>query len=810
MPAKLRDRRLARLLSPAIPSSTAVRKRHPSRRYVGLWAARIALVLCASLVAPLVAAQAAVAATTIGHVDQPVAGVLTEPEFVISGWALSAHGVDGIELVIDGRTRIRANYGIERPDVKAVHGGAYPNNDRAGFDAKLELQELPGGRHEIDVMAIDAKGAATLIGRRVYVNQSFRRTWAALRAATGQRAGDDFHVVFATSDVAGGGAADVAVEYAPFASGTMKFGVRIPILYMRTTKGRQQDWVFDPDFDTSRKCGQRKIAEDSLNGVIAWSIKHRVPVLFTLNGGIWADAACDVPEWDINDQLEQDQLNCQWNDRNQVMADDYLRHLPGSQDAPELARALTLNVYADKVRHYKKRNLQQAARIIRAFADAHPDLFIGVSLDPDVYMNPFFEGAQWYDYNPDTLRQFREWLRGTGPYASRGAGVADLSKYRLAAPFTLGAINALSGRKFDKWAAVDPPRSFKPEQTKLKTPWASVWERFRRHVVDLHYDELSQWVAETGVAERRIFSSQGFNPPGPMIDPFPVRIDSPPKNYDTGGMSVQGSVPSHGHLGAILYGESAIDNIRMEGKASLFRVFRDFDPDWAVVEYNTATFQAPQTLPDAARAYRGLREIINHGARLVSPMAWNGSPGTAVGQPGFVAFTAYRATPLESAARNLMVHRAELPRQARLWGFGFGTVRDTDGWRAMRPARLEPVEEGLQITLASGRARLDSPPALDFRTDRLDLLVVAAKGAPDDLTIEVQGRERDGKIWRSLTQPSRFNDLLGVAAGRLVSLPHSKRMLEQLRLVFESKTGGTLTLGRIALYPAVTGETKTN
>src|SRR5207249_6423566 len=140
----------------------------------------------------------------------------------------------------------------------------------------------------------------------------------------------------------------------------------------------------------------------------------------------------------------------------------------------------------------------------------------------------------------------------------------------------------------------------------------------------------------------RIFSSQGFNAPGPAIEPFPLRVDSPPKNYDTGGMSVQGAVPARGHLGAILYGESAINNIRMERKESLFRVFRDFDSDWAVVEYNTATVQAPRTLPGAHRAYRGIRDILNFGARFVSPMAWNGSPGTSVGQPGFVAYASYR------------------------------------------------------------------------------------------------------------------------------------------------------------------------
>jgi len=740
---------------------------------------------------------------TIGNIDQPVSGVITDTAAVISGWSLSKNGIARIEIVIDGSERVPANRGIARTDVKSAHPD-FQDNDDAGYDAKVELGHLSMGRHEIEVVAIDKTGIATTIGSRVYVNQSFRSLWAGLLEARGHRQGDAFYFVFATSRLADGGGADIDTEYAPFVSSTMKVGVRVPILYLRTTRGKEHDWMFDPDFDTSRQCGARRIAEDSLNGVLKWSIEHQVPVLFTLNGGIWADAACDVPDWDVNDSLEQDPLNCQWNEHDEVMPDDYLQHLPGSQDAPELARALTLNVYASKVRHYKKRNLQQAAAIIRAFAVAHPDLFIGVSLDPDVYMNPFFDGKQWYDYNPDTLRQFREWLRASGPYAGRVAdGAPDLSKYSIKAPYTLAAVRALAKKKFRTWSDVDPPRAFKPEEIMLKAPWTAVWERFRRHVVDLHYDELSQWVAQTGIDRDRIFSSQGFNAPGKLIEPFPLRIDSPPKNYDTGGMSVQGAVPSNGHLGAILYGESAVNNIRMEEKDSLFRVFRDFDPDWAAVEYNTADFKTPQTLPDASRAYHGLRDLLNYGAQLVSPMAWNGSPGSVAGQPGFVSYTSYRGAPLEAAARNFMVYRANLPRQARLWGFGLGSVTDNDGWTAMLPAVTETTHRGLKLSWNRGVARLDSPAAIDFSTARLDLLVLGVRDAPSDLAISVQGRDRGKDVWRPLTDAARFADLPAVRAGTLLTLPHLSRQIEQLRLVLRSAKGGSMTFERIALYPAL-------
>src|SRR4029453_3904241 len=93
------------------------------------------------------------------------------------------------------------------------------------------------------------------------------------------------------------------------------------------------------------------------------------------------------------------------------------KDLPGSQEAPELARSLTFNVYAGEVRRYKKRNLQQAGAILAVCAREPAALFVGLNPDPDLYMNPFFAEKQWYDYNPGTLRQFREWLAGTGPYA---------------------------------------------------------------------------------------------------------------------------------------------------------------------------------------------------------------------------------------------------------------------------------------------------------------------------------------------------------------------------------------------------------
>ncbi len=247
----------------------------------------------------------------------------------------------------------------------------------------------------------------------------------------------------ALSGVAAGGAYGLDTWYSAYLSPTTRVGMRVPILYLRTTTGAADDYRFDARFDVGRRLGTRAVADDALAPVLDHAIACNLPVLITLNGGIWADAAGTCAEWDVNDRLEEDAANCQWNEHDAVMPDDYLRRLPGSLDSPELARALTLNVYARAVRAYKKRNLQQAAQHLVAFLRAHPELLIGVNLDPDVYINPFFAEAQWYDYNPGTLAQFRHWLAGSGPYAGEAEeGVPDLAAYRRRAPLALRDVRA--------------------------------------------------------------------------------------------------------------------------------------------------------------------------------------------------------------------------------------------------------------------------------------------------------------------------------------------------------------------------------
>jgi hypothetical protein len=740
----------------------------------------------------------------VGDVERPPTEGVVGPKIVVTGWATAPAGIKAVELRMEGRV-FPAKLGVTRLDVVRIRPELGSRTDTGWEfigDFTGDLPPAGVNRRVITIVAVANDGKETVLGRKSLVEPAALARWADFTP----RSTTPFYVLPALSGIDLNGASELDWIYEPYRSPTVRAGFRVPILYLRMTKGAGQDWVFDPDWDATRRCGARRIGDDSLTTVLAHSSSKSLPVLVTLNGGIWADAYCDVPAWDVNDHLEADVANDQWNDRNEVMPDDYLKHLPGSMEAPELARSLTFNVYAAKVRHYKKRNLQQAGRILADFARAHPDLFVGVGLDPDTYMNPFFEGKQWYDYNPGTLRQFREWLAGAGPYAGKPEpGVPDLSAYRRAKPLTLADVNRIAGQKWRTWQEVDPPRRFPAEGARpfWKDPWVAEWEVFRRHLVHLHYDELAQWLVEVGIAPDRIWSAQGLMAPQPGAMPFAIDIVSPPRNFDSGGMSVRGAKPALGHLGVILYGEAAVNDVRMENGQSLFMTLAQIDPRWAVVEYNTSDLRHPETPPGYAAGYRGLRDLWNFGARYVSPMAWNGSNGLAAGQPGYTTFTAWRNTPLEEAAREFMLTRAGLPLGSLLYTFGTPVFADGDGWTAEIGGlalgkgfvRLDPD--------ANGRVVVTSPKGLPPAVRDAQTFVLGLDAGAGLRRVRVQGRRASDLGWETLAEaagPALRETAAGVAVTRNAGARTAQWDQLRIEMAFVSNTGRVLQ--RIAAIPA--------
>lgn len=738
-------------------------------------------------------------ARSIGSVDGPAVEAVAGTRLRLTGWALDMSGIDRVEVRCNGAC-FSARYGVARSDVAATHPG-YPDSRNPGFEFDSDLASsvatFAAPRQRVEIVALAGDGNETLLAVRSLVDSTPGELWRELPRSPGAT----FYLLPGLSGATKASAGSLGCRYRLYESETIRIGMRVPILYLRTTQGAQGDYAFDPDFDTSRSTRGRLIADDSLARLLEAAEACRLPVLVTLNGGIWADASGSAPDWDLNDRLELDPANCQWNERDEVMPDDMLKHLPGSQRAPELARALTLNVYAAEVRRRKKRNLQQAAAVIAAWMQRHPDLFVGVNLDPDVYVNPFFSEAQWYDYNPGTLRQFRHWLAATGPYAGASLpGVADLSAYRRERPLTLAEASRFANREFTAWDEVDPPRRFSRDAGSeyWHDPWVHQWEQFRRHLVTLHYDELARWLIDAGIPGDRIWSSQGLI--GTYEGSMPVALDqsSPVKNYDSGGVTIAGSRPRGAHLGAILYGSAADNRTSTETGEPLHSILSRVDPHFAVVEFNTADLANPRSQPDYASAYRGLRDLWNAGARFVSPMAWNGSSGIDSGKPDYAPHTAWRDTPLEEAAFDFLLARANLPPGTLLWTFGSQRHGDDDGWTTEAghavagPGRLALLPD------RTGRVCLVSPPGLrvDF-ANRVTVVLGLSEDAPlARLALEAEF-DGVGRIHLRAEDEDSAAPRRRIAAGLVIEIrPHPG--IDAIRCRYATRIRAALTFGTVA------------
>lgn len=766
--------------------------------------------------APIAAPVPAVAAlTTIGWVDAPSAEAIVGTRIAITGWALDPAGIRGVEVRVDGVPHA-ASFGIARPDVAQARPG-FPDSARAGFAFEGDFADLSPQRHQVEVIATNRAGIATVLARKSLLPPAAMRMWSGLLDAHPELAHRQFNFLMMTSGATMGGADETDTAYAPYLSRTQRVGVAVPLLYMRNTKGAAGDWVFDPDFDLKHKCRDRLVAEDNLHGIIRFAVDHRMPVEFILNGGIWGDASCSMPEWDLNDHLEDDDHNVQWSQDDQTFPDDYLKGLAGSTDSPELARTLTYNVYATRVRDYKKRNLQAAARIINEFSRKHPELFIGVVLDSDTYMNPFFKQVEYFDYNPGMVRQFREWLKGSGPYAGKpGPGVPDLSSYKRAQPLTLEEVNRLARRNWSSWDEVEPPRKFPGSLYRPAKPgeiliwddhWYEEWQIFRQHIIGLHYDELSKWVHETGIPKDRIFSAQGFMAPDPGNMPIANLITSRGKNFDTSGVSFEGSIPRYGHLGAVIYGEAAENNTRMEGPHSLFAQFARMDPQWGVVEFNNTNLKLPKIIPTYDQGYRSFRDLFNYDARMVSPMAWNGSNGLYADQPDYVAYTSWRNTAAEDAMKDFVVSHADLPRGARLWTFGTARHAASDDWSLER-GTLTAGKGFIDLRFGDALATLVSPPDQVLRAAMLETLYIGLREADSLATVQVHARIDPTSPWQEIVPTMTAESLVRTAPGLAVLLKwpadwRSRAVIaESMRIVLRFRAGTDhARVDRIALYP---------
>jgi hypothetical protein len=287
--------------------------------------------------------------------------------------------------------------------------------------------------------------------------------------------------------------------------------------------------------------------------------------------------------------------------------------------------------------------------------------------------------------------------------------------------------------------------------------------------------------------------------------PFAVYIASSGQNYDSAGVSIEGSIPRNGHLGAILYGLAAENRVAMEHRHGFFATLARMDPGWAVVETNMADLKRPDMLPTYAQSYRSFRDMFNFDARQATMMAWNGSNGLFVGQPGYVSYTSWLNTPAEDAMRDHMVARANLPLGSRLWTFGTAQHADDDGW-SVEGAQLTSQRARLSVAPVDAGATtvLISPADQVIRRQNAGILVLGMKPGPGIGTIEVWAEAVPGSGWRLLGRVSDNSTGEVGSAGMQIQMQWPPEwgdgtIAERLKIRIDAK--GRFDVDRIALLP---------
>jgi hypothetical protein len=480
--------------------------------------------------------------------------------------------------------------------------------------------------------------------------------------------------------------------------GCVEIGFRGRVEYMRTTKGKQADYIFDSNFpERLRSRNGKGMSGESLSELLDTALRFRAPLMITLDGGVWADSKFAAPDLDIVDMLEQDERAVQWNQFGKSEPDDALKSLAGATDSPELARMMSLNHYNRRFLDYKKRNLQAAVREIVKFNQTHPASYVMINLDPDEYINPWFYQTQWYDYNPDTLRQYREWLFHLGPYANGG----ELAFSRHEPGLTLADVNRLAKQSWKDVSAVEPPR----KSIDYGDQWQQLWTQFRRHLVARHYDDLAAWAVEAGLPPARIYTSQTF-----IQADVAVSITDRANGWnDQAGVSIEGAKPRQGHLGVILYGPGSRNEGKPRSGSSLIDNIRRTDPEWGVVEFHPATIAFPEKLPDHAESYATMQALINGGAHFLSPM-WGSYVGDRMVHPNnFKAYDVMEGSAYEYQFVWWLRAMQAWPVGSLFYPFGNALVKSNDGWTPAAETHLISSYGELHLTGEGARIGLISP-----------------------------------------------------------------------------------------------------
>jgi hypothetical protein len=632
-----------------------------------------------------------------GNIVAPEPKYLNPRRVPIVAWMRSLAPIEKVEVVdeLDHGLGLLALRDAHAPYAATKDPGLryrtrVPDGTGALYAGHAETSRLSPGVHRVRVR-VDAGGRPTYLPGPLVVVDG--------KAKQGACAGEPFRVFYPGWTTLFQLGFPELPDLAAMVSGPcVQVGIRSRVEYLRTTRGRAEDFRFDPDFpEKKRVVDGHEMMGDSLRTVFQAADKWAAPLLVTLDGGVWANARFAAPELDIVDNLLEDERAVQWNQWGKSEPRDALKGLTGSFDDPQLARMMSLNRYNTRFREYKKRNLQSAVKAIVGYMRRHPGRYVAINLEPDNYINPWFTQTQWYDYNPDTLRQFREWLFHLGPYADGGELAASAYLPRL----TLDDANRLAGREWKRIEEVDPPRA----SIDYQDPWQQAWTQFKRHLVAQHYADLAAWAVEAGMPRERIYTALGINNPDIAV----TLHDRAHGWMDQAGVSIAGGKPPAGQLGVVLYGATARNEGVPRSGLSLFDDLRSTDPRWGAVEFHPASLVFREKLPSEAESYRAMRELLNGGAHLLSPMHGSYAVERELFPQTFHAYDAMEGSTFEYELVWWLREWRNRPAGSLFFPFGNPLVASDDGWKPGKGTDLAVEPGRLRLRSPGGEAALDSP-----------------------------------------------------------------------------------------------------
>ncbi len=332
--------------------------------------------------------------------------------------------------------------------------------------------------------------------------------------------------------------------------------------------------------------------------------------------------------------MEQNKQNVQWNQHNIAPPDDAIDNIASSITSPSLARMMSLNEYNKDFLHYKQRNLQQAIKYINKWQKHNHSQNIYIHFDPDNYINPWFYNTQWYDYNPLTIKQFQQWLTGTGLYSN----VGELRKYKHIPPLSITEINDLAGEKWSNINEIDPPR----DALKQGDVWYDKWIYFKRHLVNYHYVKLHKWSVSAGFNPNNIYTGQGIDKDSAAF------IDDKATSWgDQAGVSMQGSFVD-GKGAFIMYGDTVTDSYSDRNGDNIFNILDKFGK-WGIVEFHPASLAYPESLPSYEQSIKMFDNFSKHNIDFFSPMPGNDAQDQKINPQHFHSFDALAGTRFEDA-----------------------------------------------------------------------------------------------------------------------------------------------------------------